>query len=104
MLKSGENREAGENPARSRHCEEGKSKKVKVKVRKAFNLLHFCLLPFAFLLSKPGDLPIHICNLLSASRQGVQAARAGLLLPIKFPSLACKPSREGAQESDGIFV
>jgi ABC-type Fe3+-hydroxamate transport system substrate-binding protein len=57
---NGENREAGVNPARSRHCDEN--------CREALSGLNGKS-------SKPEDLPVSLCCLLNASRKGVQAAR-----------------------------
>ena len=56
---SGKNREAGENPARSRHCED---RRYKVTMQ------------------KPGDLPGRCLQLENASRKGVQAASGNSLL------------------------
>jgi hypothetical protein len=50
VQKSGENREAGVNPARSRHCEEGKSKSEEINL----------FLTFTFYLAKSGDLPVDV--------------------------------------------
>jgi hypothetical protein len=55
VQQSGENREAGVNPARSRHCEEGKSKNEKGK-----SLEQTRFFTFTFCLSKPGDLPVNV--------------------------------------------
>src|SRR5258706_14747923 len=61
---SGKNREAGENPARSRHCEDRRCGKATMQ--------------------KPGDLPERCLQLENASRKGVQAA-VEISLPRKDP-------------------
>jgi hypothetical protein len=77
------------NPARSRHCEEGKRKKEKGKseaenhilITSGFSLpFAFYLLPFYFLSQETCPLML-LCSLLSASRKGVQAARRVSLPP-----------------------
>lgn len=55
-----ENREAGENPARSRHCEESRSE-CQFDIRSRLTL-------------KSGDLPELLCSLWNTSRKGVEAS------------------------------
>ena len=68
---SGNNREAGETPARSRHCEDRRSEAT---------------------MQKPGDLPGRCLQLSNASRKGVQAA-LGNLFSEKDPVASLSLSR-----------
>ncbi len=83
---AGENREAGVNPARSRHCDENCRQRLFVRHRRRS--------------SKPEDLPMALCSLLNASRKGVQAAR----IPGRLSSPADSLFSPRKQKIGGIFV
>jgi iron complex transport system substrate-binding protein len=76
---SGKNREAGENPARSRHCEDRRFGSDDAKAR---------------------DLPGRCLQLSNASRKGVQAA-LGILFAEKDPVASLSLSR--GRKGDGIL-
>jgi len=96
VLLSGENREAGENPARSRHCEESGLSSSSSESKK----LETTESP------SQGTCPsMLLCSLLSASRKGVQAARRVFFsrTSSEFPVARLQASRWAAV-SDGIFL
>ena len=74
----GENREAGVNPARSRHCDENCRQTPFVRLERQ--------------MPKPGDLPMSLCSLLNTSRKGVQVAR--IPGPLSSPADSLFPARE----------
>src|SRR3989442_7327374 len=75
--KSGENREAGENPARSRHCEDRRQSEAT---------------------TKPGDLPNAVAA-FECPRKGVQAAMGIFSETIPSPPVVFR-----AAEGGGILI